>query len=188
MEENKNKFVDMTNIEQIQQDFMKDKEVKPKTRKKKYVSKQDHIKEENIKKEPKKVGRPKAIETPDIMFAYFKDYVEHTKSNPFKVKDWVGKDADQVYREKEKPLTLEGFSNYCFFNGITSNINHYFGNLDERYSEFVPICSRIREFIRQDQIEGGMAGLYNPSITQRLNGLTEKQEVTQISEQPLFPD
>jgi hypothetical protein len=32
-----------------------------------------------------------------------------------------------------------------------------------------------------------MVGQYNPSITQRLNGLVERQETT-IKEQPLFPD
>jgi hypothetical protein len=32
-----------------------------------------------------------------------------------------------------------------------------------------------------------MAGIYNPSITQRLNNLIEKVEQTNI-EQPLFPD
>jgi hypothetical protein len=32
-----------------------------------------------------------------------------------------------------------------------------------------------------------MAGIYNPSITQRLNGLVDKQETT-IREQPLFPE
>jgi len=31
--------------------------------------------------------------------------------------------------------------------------------------------------IRQDQISGGMVGQYNPSITQRLNGLVEKSQV-----------
>ena len=30
--------------------------------------------------------------------------------------------------------------------------------------------------IRNNQIEGGMAGIYNPSITQRLNGLVERTE------------
>ncbi len=40
------------------------------------------------------------------------------------------------------------------------------------------ICSRIKRAIRQDQIEGGMVGQFNPSITQRLNGLTEKTDVT----------
>jgi hypothetical protein len=38
----------------------------------------------------------------------------------------------------------------------------------------VSVCSRIRKNIREDQIAGGMAGIYNASITQRLNGLTEK--------------
>ena len=44
----------------------------------------------------------------------------------------------------------------------------------------------IREVIRRDQIEGGMVGQYNPSITQRLNGLKEQTESTIKTEQPLF--
>jgi hypothetical protein len=36
--------------------------------------------------------------------------------------------------------------------------------------------------IRQDQIEGGMVGQFNPSITQRLNSLTEKTDVTSQGE------
>ena len=36
----------------------------------------------------------------------------------------------------------------------------------------------IEDEIRTDQIEGGMVGQFNPSITQRLNGLTEKTDVT----------
>ena len=35
-----------------------------------------------------------------------------------------------------------------------------------------------REYFRNNQIIGGMLGVFNPSITQRLNGLTEKQDVT----------
>jgi hypothetical protein len=56
-----------------------------------------------------------------------------------------------------------------------------------RYGDYVSICTRIRKNIRQDQIEGGMTGIYNTSITQRLNNLTEKHEVTH-REQPLFGD
>ena len=41
---------------------------------------------------------------------------------------------------------------------------------------FVPSVRVLRKTIRQDQIEGGMAGVYNPSITQRLNSLVEKTE------------
>lgn len=136
----------------------------------------------------KKVGRPKNIDTPDLMYQYFKDYVKEIKSNPFKIKDWVGKDANEIKREKEKPLTLEGFENYCFDKGIINDLGDYFSNKDDRYSEFATICSRIRKIIRQDQIEGGMANIYNSSITQRLNGLADKQEIETKIEQPLFPE
>lgn len=133
------------------------------------------------------MAKYKYIETPEKMWEHFEAYVKEVKSNPFLVQDYVGKDGDEVYRKKEKPLTLEGFELYCFRNGIISNISHYFTNLDNRYSDYVAICSHIKKTIREDQISGGMAGLYNPSITQRLNGLTDKSEVT-VKEQPLFPD
>jgi hypothetical protein len=50
------------------------------------------------------------------------------------------------------------------------------GDVIRLYDDYMTICSRIKEQIRQDQIEGGMVGQYNPSITQRLNNLTDKQE------------
>jgi len=96
------------------------------------------------------------------------------KDNPIKVEDWVGGMGKKVVRKKERPLTLEGFENYCFENGIINDLGHYFSNLNDGYSEYLPICSRIRKAIREEQISGGMAGIYNPSITQRLNNLVEK--------------
>jgi len=122
----------------------------------------------------------KNIETPEKMLELFEEYREKEKLNPIKVMDFVGKDGEMVYRDKETPLTMEGFECYCFEKGIISDLSHYFCNLDGRYKDYVVICSHIRKTIRQDQIRGGMAGIYNPSITQRLNGLVEKQstEVT----------
>jgi hypothetical protein len=125
------------------------------------------------------MARPKGtknIETPEKMMEVFLAYKIHVKSNPIIVKDWVGGMAKEIEREKERPLTLEGFSVYCFEQGITKNVHDYFKNLNEAYNDYSPICSRIKEMIRIDQIEGGMAGIYNPSITQRLNSLTEKVE------------
>jgi hypothetical protein len=58
------------------------------------------------------------------------------------------------------------------------SVNDYFANTDNRYSEYTTICSRIEEAIRMDQIEGGMVGQYNASITQRLNNLTERVDTT----------
>jgi len=129
-----------------------------------------------MEKKKNKVGRPKAIESPEVMYELFQEYCEHTKANPIKVKDWVGGMAKPVIREKEIPYTLEGFEIYCFKQGIISDLGKYFANLEGAYEEFRTICSRIRQEIRDDQIKGGMAGIYNPSITQRLNNLVEKTE------------
>ena len=122
------------------------------------------------------MGKNKYIETPDKLWEYFKEYKEQTKSKPFLIKDWVGKDADQVHREKERPLTIEGFECWLFDNGIIGDLSHYFANTNNKYENYLTICSRVKKAVRQDQIEGGMAGMYNPSITQRLNSLVEKTQ------------
>lgn len=132
--------------------------------------------------------KKKYIESPEKMWDYFLQYKQYVKDNPIIVKDWVGKDATDVYREKERPLTIDGFECWCYDNEIISDLSQYFANTEQRYAEYQTICSRIRKAVRADQIEGGMAGIYNPSITQRLNGLVEKSEHTVKQEQPLFPE
>ena len=122
------------------------------------------------------MGRNKYIESPEKMWEYFEAYKKQAKADPIKVQDYVGKDGNMVYREKERPLTIEGFELWCWDNGIISDLSQYFANTDKRYTDYQTICSRIRKAVRQDQISGGMAGIYNPSITQRLNNLVEKTD------------
>ena len=125
------------------------------------------------------MARPKGtkyIATPELMIELINQYRVWVKENPFKIKDWVGGLGKEVIREKERPLTLEGFENYCYDKGVIKSIGHYFSNLNNQYADFLPICSHIRKIIREEQISGGMAGIYNPSITQRLNSLVEKTE------------
>jgi hypothetical protein len=131
------------------------------------------------------MGKHKYIETPEKMWELFCEYRKEKKANPILVQDFVGKDGFEVDRKKERPLTMEGFEVWCFENDIISDLSKYFANTDNKYSEYCAICHTIRKTIRTDQIEGGMSGIYNPSITQRLNGLTDKSEMT-VKEQPLF--
>ena len=133
------------------------------------------------------MAKHKYIETPEKMWEYFEAYVKHVKSTPRMKMVFVGKDGNKDYELLERPLTLEGFELYLFNEGIISDISHYFANLDNRYSEYIAICSRVKKSIREDQISGGMVGQYNPSITQRLNGLVDQKQV-EIKEQPLFGD
>lgn len=116
----------------------------------------------------------KYIETPEKMFELFKAYVQQVKSNPRIIKVFGGKDFEERENRVERPLTLEGFQNYCQEN--ICNVDQYFKNSDERYNDYIHICDYIRRLIRQDQIEGGMVGQYNASITQRLNSLKESTE------------
>jgi len=121
------------------------------------------------------MAKHKYIETPEKMWELFEDYRKDIKDNPRTKHVFVGKDGNSDFERLERPLTMEGFKEYCYDKiGV---IEQYFENRDERYTDYVGICSRIKNTIRRDQIEGGMVGQYNPSITQRLNNLSEKKQL-----------
>ena len=106
---------------------------------------------------------------------HFAEYRGQVQNNPRTKIEYVGRDGERVETPLRVPLTIEGFENYVYEKyGI--NIHDYLYSSDERYQPFSTVCSRIRKIIRQDQIEGGMVGQYNTSITQRLNGLADKTE------------
>lgn len=118
------------------------------------------------------MGKHKYIETPEKLYSIFEDY-----KNSLKPREIQKATATGVKSEFHKPpLTMEGFEVYGYSIGVT--LEHYFRNDNGSYDDYCTICSRIKKEIRQDQIEGGMVGQFNPSITQRLNGLTEKTDVT----------
>jgi hypothetical protein len=119
--------------------------------------------------------KPKLIETPEILYSYFQEYKEYIKTNPRTIDKALqsGKIAKETLRV---PLTMDGFEIFCFQKGFT--VEHYFRNTNLAYDDYCGICSIIKKEIRSDQIEGGMVGQYNPSITQRLNNLTEKTDIT----------
>jgi len=121
-------------------------------------------------------GHGKYIETPEKMWEYFEAYRSQVKANPRTKTVFPGKDAIPQHEPLERPLTLEGFENWCADAGIIEDLEDYFANTKGNYSDYSTICSRIRRVIRQDQIEGGMVGQYNASITQRLNSLVDKHE------------
>lgn len=120
-------------------------------------------------------GNGKYIETPERMWELFEQYRAKTKANHRKKMVFVGKNGEEKHEHLEVPLTMEGFENYVADLGIALGLDDYFANTKGAYSDYSAICSRIRKTIRQDQIEGGMVGQYNASITQRLNGLVDKQ-------------
>lgn len=145
-------------------------------------------KEKEIKE--KYIHPSRIFKTPEDLYKAFKEYKEDLKrqESEWQKVQYVGKDADRVVDNLKLPLTLDGFEVYCYDN--YGCVGQYFDNKDDYYNDFVAICSRIRKEIRANQITGGLLNVFNPSITQRLNGLAEKTEnqSTVRVEQPLFPD
>jgi hypothetical protein len=121
----------------------------------------------------------------DEIWTHFLEYKQDIKSNPRHVSDYVGKDGNEVFKPLERPLTIEGFENFVY-DKYKINIHDYLYSSDDRYIPFSTVCSRIKRVIRQDQIEGGMVGQYNASITQRLNGLAEKTQNENLQKIELF--
>ena len=122
------------------------------------------------------MAKPKYIESPFAMWELFEAYRKETKANRRRVPKATPKGI--LYEEHEPPLTMVGFCSFVADQGVTTNVHDYFANTRVSYSEYSSICSRISDAIKKDQIEGGMVGQYNASITQRLNNLTERVDQT----------
>lgn len=134
------------------------------------------------------MAKHKYIATPEKMWELFLAYKNKVKSTPIQKSEQrkgtvvipKGFDGDLpdalIDLPIEKPLTIEGFENYVEDEGVITDLGKYFSNDKNAYDEFRTICKRIKRVIREDQITGGMAGIFNPSITQRLNGLVEQSK------------
>lgn len=107
-------------------------------------------------------------------FEEYKDSLSKQAEEWLKVQ-YVGKEGERKTDKYKLPKTYEGFKKYCYLE--YGCVEQYFKNQGGLYEDFVQVCSRIKNEIREDQIIGGMLGIYNPSITQRLNGLTDKKEL-----------
>lgn len=117
------------------------------------------------------------FQTPDDLEKAWEDFklnLREEQDREWNKVQYVGKEAERVSDPQKVPYTLEGFKRYC--RKRFGEIEQYFTNQNGYYDDFVGICHAIKEEIRENQIIGGLLGFYNPSITQRLNGLVEKTE------------
>jgi hypothetical protein len=120
------------------------------------------------------MGKPRNIDSPEHLYGLFEQYTEDVKGRVRRIPKATNKGV--VYEEHTPPLTMDGFKTFCNKSG--ADINRYWNNVDGAFSEYVTIVTRIKEEIRNDQIEGALIGQYNNNIVARLNGLTEKTDVT----------
>jgi hypothetical protein len=81
------------------------------------------------------MAKHKYIETPEKMWELFEAYRKEIKDNPRFVYDYVGRDGTEVQKRLERPLTIEGFKNYCY--EVVGSIQHYWINFEDGlYDEY----------------------------------------------------
>lgn len=132
------------------------------------------------------------FKTPDELE---KAWTEFKKDLLVQAKDWpkvqyVGKDGERMIDYPVLPITIEGFYRFCRIK--YGDVKEYFLNREingvRYYDDFTTICRACEDERREHQIIGGMIGNFNPSITQRLNGLKEQTEHSGEINMPAVPD
>lgn len=128
----------------------------------------------------------KYIETPEKMWKLFEDYVKHESNNPMYRIDYVGKDGNKELTPLMTPITFEGFECYLADLGIINDLGHYSQNLDGRYTDYVPIITRIRNNCFVQNFKGASVKLFDANLISRKLGLIEKSQSEVKIEHPIF--
>lgn len=125
------------------------------------------------------MAKHKYIESPEKMWEYFTQFVEHEKSNPMYKKEYVGKDGNEVDTALQVPITFEGFECWLWDKGvIQAGLGDYASNKDNRYDEYATIITRIRQNCFSQNFKGAAVGLFNANIIAKKLGLKEQVEQT----------
>ncbi len=134
------------------------------------------------------MGAPRAIESPEELYRLFSEYKEWVKTNPYKMHDFKGKDADEVWIQKQRPISWSGFEGHLARLDILVHLGHYEQNSNDSYAQFLPIIARIKKECSADIIDGALAGAYNQNIAARIEGLADKKEVDRKTTKVKFTD
>ena len=137
-----------------------------------------------------KHGTDAIFTDPKVLYNAISEYFETTNERrDWDGQNWVGKDGEEVVVKKQVPFSLKGL---CIFLGVSS---HYFSEFKKSKMflsdpDFLEVYTWAMDVIETQQVDGGLLGYFNASLTARLNGLSDKQDmtlnatVTQLSNEP----
>ena len=139
----------------------------------------------------KKVGKPKAIKTPQKLWDLACEYFQSVDENPGFKKDFIkgGESAGTIVDiETMRPYTWEGLEDFLFQKGIITNLDDYRQNTDGRYQEYAGTIRAIGKVIFNRNFSGAAMNFLNSNLIARQLGLAEKTQIKVTEEQPLFGD
>jgi hypothetical protein len=139
----------------------------------------------------KKIGRPKKIKSPKMLWDLACDYFSQVSNNPIVASFTVhgGEMAGKSFPSRRiRPFSWQGLDDYLFELGVIVRLEDYKSNKDGRYNEFADIITRVGNIIYNQKFEGAAVGLFKENIISRELGLVDKSSTELRVEQPLFPD
>lgn len=118
-----------------------------------------------------KHGRDKIFSTPEALWEACQEYFEATDARKWYKTEFHGKNAKECKVPNETPYTLSGL--YLFLDIDRMTWEDY-----SKQDGFSAICTRVRNIIYTQKIEGAAVGAFNHAIVSRELGLTDKVEGT----------
>ena len=121
------------------------------------------------------MSKPKLIESPERLLELWDEY-----------KSTVGCDTIEQLTNKgeivtiavQNPLLRCGFEAFVY-RKCGHGVSQYIDNNDKLYNEYIGVVSCMKREWETNQITGTLTGKYKaPNLVARLNGLTEKQDIT----------
>ena len=116
--------------------------------------------------------------TPEQLQKKIDEYFDWAENNPLYKYDVVktGVDAGKELKIKiARPYTVQAL---VWFLNIDSQTWYNLTSEDQKNEALFEIATRANNRIKQNQMDGASAGLYQPMIIARLNGLSEKTDGT----------
>jgi hypothetical protein len=128
---------------------------------------------------PKKLGKPKAIKSPEKMWELFLDYVKDVDAHPAIKQEVIksGERAGQIFEVKMAlPYTWVGFEAYLGRHEIIcSNLSEYKTNRKGGYEDYSEVVKAIDKTMYDQKFGGAAIGNFNQSIIAMDLGLAAKQ-------------
>jgi hypothetical protein len=125
----------------------------------------------------KKVGRPKALKSPEQLWRYACEYFERVDTSPFYKQDFIrgGESAGtKVNLECLRPYTWEGLEMYLREKSVITDLDDYKGNSEGAYTEFQDTIRAIAKVIYDRNFSGAAVNALNANLIARQLGLAEK--------------
>lgn len=145
-----------------------------------------------VRRIPSPIGRPRTIESPEVLWNKFVDYVDEIDSNPWQVRDASNSMSDgsskannmrQNVQVRQRAYTLHGF---CAFCGIFSKWADWKRNNIDR-DGFKEVIFAIENVICAQQLDGALINQFDSSLVARLNNIADSYSAEVTGDVFQFP-